>query len=109
KWLPEFCRGRKPQIGRRDSDNRHVMAIEGRRRVHDVRTTAESTSPEAVREHDLIAVTLSVAFRQRATERHRDAQQLEVIPGDFRALEPFRIAETSDTGSDWRHGSCSGK
>ena len=47
--LPELCGGRKLQGGRSDADNRHVMAVERRRRVHDVRTTAESTSPEAVR------------------------------------------------------------
>ena len=85
------------------------MAVERRRRVHDVRTTAESTSPEAVGKHDLIAVTLSVAFRERATECHRDAQQCEVIPRDSRALEPFRIAETSHVDGDRRHGGCPGK
>ena len=38
------------RAGRSDPDNRHVMAVERRRRVHDVRTTAESTSPQAVRD-----------------------------------------------------------
>ena len=37
--LPEFRGGRKPQTGRSDSDNRHRLAIERRRRVHDVRTS----------------------------------------------------------------------
>ena len=107
--LPEFCGGRKPQAGRSDSDNRHVMAVERRRRVHDVRTSAESTSPEAVREHDLVAVTLRVAFRERAAECHRDAQQVEVIPRDSRALEPFRIAEPSHADGDGFDGGCLGK
>src|SRR5204862_1276832 len=107
--LPELCGGRKSQGCGSDPDDRHVMAVERRCRVHDVRTTAESTSPQAVREHDLTAVTLSVAFRQRATECHRDAQQFEVIPRDSRALEPFRLAEASHVDGGWHHGGCPGK
>jgi hypothetical protein len=84
------------------------MAVERRRRVHDVRTSAESTPPEAVREHDLIAVTLRVAFHQRATECHRDAQHVEVVRGDSRALDPFRIAETGPIRGDRHHGGCRG-
>ena len=70
---------------------------------------AESTSPEAVREHNLVAVTLSVAFRERATECHRDPEQFEVIPRDLRALGAFRIAEPSHIDRDGHHGGCAGK
>ena len=78
--LPEFRSGRKPQTGRSDSDNRHRLAIEGRRRAHDVRTSAESAPPQAVGDDDLIAITLRVAFREWAAECHRHTHQVEVVP-----------------------------
>ena len=107
--LPEFRSGRKPQTGRSDSDNRHRLAIERRRRAHDVRTSAESTPPQAVGDDDLIAITLRVAFRERAAECHRHTHQVEVVPRDSRALEPLRIGEPGHVDGDGFDRRCVGK
>ena len=83
--LPEFRAGWKPQRGGSDSNNRHGKAVECRRHVHDVRTSAETAPPETVRNHDAILITLSVAFRKRAPNRHWHAHQPEVVRRDSRA------------------------
>ena len=69
---PEFRSGREPQTGRSDSDNRHRLAIERRRRADDVGTSPEPTSPQAIGDDDLIAITLPVGF-PRTSDREPSA------------------------------------
>ena len=69
----------------------------------------ESTAPEAIAQHDLIAVALSVGLDERAPVSHPDAEQVEVIPRHSRALQSFGLPETRHVDGDGRQRCRAGK
>mgnify|MGYP003694634109 CR=1 FL=1 len=79
-------RCRKP--GRRDADDRVILAIEPDRAADDARSAAESPDPEGFGENDdVIDARLLVGWLQQAADPRLRAEDVEEIPGGADALD----------------------
>ena len=91
---------------RNDADNSRGPAVDRQLATDDVRIGAEMRLPEPPAEqHDGVGAGPVLVRGEASSEQRPDAEQVEEVGGDRRALHGFRLAWSAD---DDRHGTVAG-